>query len=87
MFPSVVPPSAPAPDTGIDHDTVRTDLSGEGELRETATRVLGEVADRGLIRLAGGRITVLDAPRPAYTPRARQSTKRADTDAGSHSGL
>jgi CRP-like cAMP-binding protein len=31
-----------------------------GTSRETATKVLGELADRGLIRLARGKITIVD---------------------------
>jgi CRP/FNR family cyclic AMP-dependent transcriptional regulator len=31
-----------------------------GTCRETTTRVLGEFADRGLVRLGRGRITLLD---------------------------
>ncbi len=31
-----------------------------GTSRETATKVLGDFADRGLIRLARGKITILD---------------------------
>jgi CRP/FNR family cyclic AMP-dependent transcriptional regulator len=31
-----------------------------GTSRETATKVLGEFADRGLVRLGRGRITLLD---------------------------
>jgi CRP/FNR family cyclic AMP-dependent transcriptional regulator len=34
-----------------------------GTSRETATKVLGELADRGLIRLARGKITILDPAR------------------------
>ncbi|MFI9203974.1 Crp/Fnr family transcriptional regulator [Streptomyces sp. NPDC053048] len=34
-----------------------------GTSRETTTKVLHDFADRGLLRLARGRITVLDAPR------------------------
>jgi hypothetical protein len=39
VFPSVMLPSVPAPDTGIDHDTVRTDLSGGGELDSAAKAI------------------------------------------------
>ncbi len=34
-----------------------------GTSRETTTKVLGDFAERGLIRLARGRITVLDPDR------------------------
>jgi len=34
-----------------------------GTTRETATKVLGDFADRGMIRLARGRVTLLDLPR------------------------
>lgn len=36
-----------------------------GTSRETTTKVLGEYADRGLVRLSRGRITILDPNRVA----------------------
>jgi len=46
-----------APVIALTHEQI---ASLAGTSRETTTKVLGELADRGLIRLARGRVTVLD---------------------------
>jgi CRP-like cAMP-binding protein len=52
---------------GAGHRSVQVELTHEqlaalaGISRETATKVLGEFADRGLVRLTRGRVIILDA--------------------------
>ncbi|MBW3590797.1 MAG: Crp/Fnr family transcriptional regulator [Actinobacteria bacterium] len=46
------------PQVSLTHEQISA-LAGTS--RETATKVLGDLADRGLIRLGGGPITLLDA--------------------------
>jgi CRP-like cAMP-binding protein len=51
---------------GVGHCTVQVAVTHEqlaalvGTSRETATKTLGEFADRGLVRLARGKVTILD---------------------------